>query len=1016
MLTLITAINLKSKSVPIVKTNLGLIEGLTKNIGNKQIVEFRGIPYAKPPTGKFRFRKTETIDPWNGILDATSFGPACIQKIPNTDISEDCLALNIYVPGDISFKIRKSVMVWIHGGGFYSSYGSLYNGSSIALYGEVIVVTINYRLGVLGFLSTGNEDLPGNLGLWDQHLALRWIKDNIASFGGNSDSITLFGTSSGGASVSLHSLIPRNTNLFQRVIAQGGLANSYIAFVYDPLFYVEKLGELLGCKNDTNVPYTKVLVSCINETSTEAILTAQEAMPWHRGDRARYELMFGAVLDGDLFTSYPEEMLSDITSKPFQLFRSIDFLAGGTDKEGSMFYDIFSGPLSKTFNFNPMDGLPPDIVGGYLIPGLVKDLFPTCLHKRVLEQAICEKYRGSDDESWANKMLDLYGDLFFNVPVVQWLAVHSKGNVIAHSYQYLFSHHYTSKEDSNLPEWFTEFLSMLQVLAQLFVAYVLVAKITGQNTKIITTPSGQLRSLVTQVNNTTVYQFRNIPYAKPPIDDLRFAKPVDYGPWVGIRDATAYGPACIQGVTGSKRQSISENCLTLNVYVPTNIHGSRTVMVWIHGGGYIKGDAAMFDGSYLAVRGEVVVVTINYRLGVLGFLSTYDKVLPGNNGLLDQQLALKWLQNNIQAFGGNPNSVTIFGESAGGFSVGLQSIIPQNKGLFHRAIAQSGAAPSFVSIAHQPLFFTAAFGETVGCRFTSVNSSTFLKCLKTKTAEQILNAQINASTPASVIPFSFGPVISPVVDGELLPDVPSVLMKNRSSESYKFFRSLDYIAGNVNREGSILIQKYLQNFSQVFHFDPEKGVPNNVVCDVLAPAAVSALFKNIVKNRTTEKKICDEYRDNDPEAEGNKMADLFGDAFFVVPSVEALDIHSDGNNITSTFQYIFNRRNPAMKGNGPYPQWFEGTPHASDNIYLFGIQQLAQRINVSDADLNLSTHVQQYWANFAKTGNPFSNGSMVWPYYDSTRRTYLNLDDVISTKEHVFAERISFWTEELPVL
>ncbi|OWF39891.1 cholinesterase-like [Mizuhopecten yessoensis] len=556
---------------------------------------------------------------------------------------------------------------------------------------------------------------------------------------------------------------------------------------------------------------------------------------------------------------------------------------------------------------------------------------------------------------------------------------------------------------------------MMQAVVQIFVTFGLVVGITGQNTKVITTPSGQLRGLVTLANNSIVYQFRNIPYAKPPIGELRFAKPVEYGSWPGIRDATAFGPACTQSVNGVTYQNVSEDCLTLNVYVPKNMLGNRTVMVWIHGGGYIKGEAAIFDGSYLALRGGLVVVTINYRLGVFGFLSTNDTVIPGNNGLWDQQLALKWLKTNIKAFGGNSESVTIFGESAGGFSVGLQSIIPQNKGLFHRAIAQSGAAPSFLTIVHQPLLFTVSFGERVGCHFITSNSPMFLKCLKSKTAKELLNAQINASAPVSLTPFSFGPVISPVVDKEFLPDVPSALMKNKSSESYQFFRTLDFMAGNVNREGSIFINKYLYNFSQIFHFVPEKGVPNAVVCNVLAPGAVSAFSKSIVKNKTIEKEICDEYKDDDPELEGNKMGDLFGDAFFVVPSVVALDVHSDGNNMTNTFQYIFNRRNPAMRGNGPYPHWFTGAPHASDNVFLFGIQQLAQRIHVSDADLNLSAHMQQYWANFAKTGKPFADGSANWPYYDRTSRSYLNLDDVISAKEHIFLDRVTFWTEKVPI-
>ncbi|XP_033726622.1 neuroligin-4, Y-linked-like [Pecten maximus] len=214
------------------------------------------------------------------------------------------------------------------------------------------------------------------------------------------------------------------------------------------------LGKILACGNGTEVVDTKLLVHCINKTSADDILAAQEAMSWHRRDRARYELMFGAVVDDDLFTHHPEELLNDKTSASFQLFRSVDFLAGGTDKEGSMFYDIFSGMLSEMFNISPAGGFPAEIVCEFLIPGLVKDLFPNCLHKRVLEQAICHKYHGNDDRSRASKMLDLYGDVLFIIPVVKWLGAHSKENSMTSSYQYIFSRHYTSKMDSTLPEWF----------------------------------------------------------------------------------------------------------------------------------------------------------------------------------------------------------------------------------------------------------------------------------------------------------------------------------------------------------------------------------------------------------------------------------------------------------------------------------------------------------------------------------------------------------------------------------
>ncbi|XP_052071092.1 carboxylesterase 1F-like [Mytilus californianus] len=193
-------------------------------------------------------------------------------------------------------------------------------------------------------------------------------------------------------------------------------------------------------------------------------------------------------------------------------------------------------------------------------------------------------------------------------------------------------------------------------------------------------------------------EFRNIPFAKPPVGGLRFHQPVPYGSWSDIYDATRFGPSCIQSVNGIVDQYVpntntSEDCLVLNIYVPSGFSESnaKSVIIWVHGGGYYLGQGMFYDGSYLSGIGDVIVVTINYRLGVFGFFSTMDDVALGNYGLWDQQMAIKWVHDNIESFGGDPNSVTIAGQSAGAFSVALQALNPANKGLFHRVIAQSGA-------------------------------------------------------------------------------------------------------------------------------------------------------------------------------------------------------------------------------------------------------------------------------------------------------------------------------------
>ncbi|ESO11969.1 hypothetical protein HELRODRAFT_63568 [Helobdella robusta] len=192
--------------------------------------------------------------------------------------------------------------------------------------------------------------------------------------------------------------------------------------------------------------------------------------------------------------------------------------------------------------------------------------------------------------------------------------------------------------------------------------------------------------------------FIGVPYATPPINSLRFRKTVKAKPWLGVRRATKFGYVCPQNYTGGTLKYIeNEDCLFLNIYSPTQEVKNKTyfpVMVFIHGGSYLVGSGNTFQGDTLAQHG-VVVVTINYRLGVLGFLSAKNSILKGNYGLHDQIEALKWIQENIRSFGGDPNQVTIFGNSAGGSSVGILSYSPAAKGLFKQAIMQSGSASAF---------------------------------------------------------------------------------------------------------------------------------------------------------------------------------------------------------------------------------------------------------------------------------------------------------------------------------
>uniref|UniRef100_A0A8C0VXY6 Carboxylic ester hydrolase n=1 Tax=Castor canadensis TaxID=51338 RepID=A0A8C0VXY6_CASCN len=247
---------------------------------------------------------------------------------------------------------------------------------------------------------------------------------------------------------------------------------------------------------------------------------------------------------------------------------------------------------------------------------------------------------------------------------------------------------------------------------------------TGKNSAgpIRTTHTGQVQGSLVHVKGTDVgvHTFLGIPFAKPPLGSLRFAPPKPAAPWSGVRNGTSHPARCLQNSDimnmDSLKQlkqtlppvSMSEDCLYLSIYSPAYAHeGSNLpVMVWIHGGALVAGMASSYDGSILAATENVVVVAIQYRLGVLGFFSTGDQHASGNWGYLDQVAALRWVQKNIAHFGGNPAQVTIFGESAGGTSVSSHVVSPMSKGLFHGAIMESGVAllPDLISSSSEVVY------------------------------------------------------------------------------------------------------------------------------------------------------------------------------------------------------------------------------------------------------------------------------------------------------------------------
>ena len=363
---------------------------------------YLGIPYAEPPLGVLRFAKPIPKKPWEGIRNALDYGAKCPQKTSNSSEStdEDCLYLNIFIPIDALIdRGQLPVMVWFHGGSFTSGDGSMYPGMKLATYGEVVVVNLNYRLGYIGFLCTGDEASPGNYGLWDQRLATQWVKDNIHNFGGDPGKITIFGESAGGMSVSYHALSPVNDrSLFQRVIAESGAADdTMLQEAEECRASAETLGRALGCDVAQS---TSTLVECMRELPAQMFVTFQ----------TDESVVIGPSLDGEFI---PDRIINLLKSPQIAKY---DLLTGVNSDDGSYF------------------GIDPDGISAQLFTSQINDLIHIGYNSKepeLLTDATNFFYTEgdlSDPKANQKSLMVMGGDSVFYAPTINNLYHHFKAS------------------------------------------------------------------------------------------------------------------------------------------------------------------------------------------------------------------------------------------------------------------------------------------------------------------------------------------------------------------------------------------------------------------------------------------------------------------------------------------------------------------------------------------------------------------------------------------------------------
>ncbi|XP_063053371.1 fatty acyl-CoA hydrolase precursor, medium chain-like [Engraulis encrasicolus] len=516
------------------------------------------------------------------------------------------------------------------------------------------------------------------------------------------------------------------------------------------------------------------------------------------------------------------------------------------------------------------------------------------------------------------------------------------------------------------------------------------------NGPLLQTKLGALRGDYLRVHGkaTVVHAYLAVPFAKPPVGNLRLAPPQPVEEWQGLRDATKMPPMCLQNEVlmeelGAKsslimdKPEVSEDCLYLNVYTPAKPaqEAKLPVMVWIHGGGFYLGGASPTDGSVLAAYQNVVVVVIQYRLGLLGFFSTGNGDAPGNMGLLDQVAALQWVQEHIGSFGGDPSSVTIFGESAGGVSVSLQVLSPLSTGLFHRAIAQSGTAAMSSIMEVNPMATAMRFANATNCEGTK--SHQIVDCVMRMSAEDIMTfLQENPQVSFFV-----------VVDGHFLPKPATELLQSQE------FSKVPLMNGFNNHECGWLMPSFMAPPDWV------DGMDRDTIKNIVTFFLLSELSTDLILN---------EYIGTGEDRVKNRdgFTEFFGDHFFTLPAITQSNAHRDSGAVV--FAYEFRHPPSILAQKRPS---FVGADHADELAFMFGscFSNSHVRLNgtFTEEEDDLCRTMMAYWGNFARTGSPNGLGLTHWPDYGAGEN-YLCIGLKQQVEQHLKADRFTFMTQTLP--
>ncbi|XP_049801051.1 esterase E4-like [Schistocerca nitens] len=524
----------------------------------------------------------------------------------------------------------------------------------------------------------------------------------------------------------------------------------------------------------------------------------------------------------------------------------------------------------------------------------------------------------------------------------------------------------------------------------------------------VQTALGRLRgSVMTSLDGRSILAFRGVRYALPPIGELRFKPPSPPQPWNDIINATEDGAWCPNAESAN---GTSEDCLFLNVYTTKLPEGrkntGRPVLIFFHPGAFysMRGSSDLFGPQYLMDE-DIILVTVNYRLGALGFLSTGDSVLPGNNGFKDQVQALRWVQQNIASFGGDPNSVTISGYSAGGVSVYLHMLSPMSKGLFHRGIAMSGAVQSIVI--KDPLQQAQKQARLLNC--PDGTSQEIVNCLKGKDAQEI------ADTLGGFVEWGWDPILvfGAVVEQDYGNETERFLTADPTQQFLSGnFTHIPLITGTTKDEFSWKALQILGNTSWA------EDMSENY--ETVFP--ISFLYEqNTSRSRQISRELRSFYLGTEPITNNSRtgLGQLYADGIVIFP-VDRIAKMISTRNTSPVYYYQFTYQGRYSWVNSPGTTTPYGVVHHDDLIYLFYISVLFPSFTNADPEYPTVKKMTKMWSNFVTNGNPTSERNdlvnVEWQSLTPSRQVYLDIGSQLTMKNGLYyQDRMSLWDRLFPL-